>query len=103
MAAATPNASASIMACRIFAAVIASPMGMQRDDFGKMRHFAVRQGAGGQTMRSTRLLAALALGCTVVCGTAPAQQGAPPPAVLVQPAELKPLAARAEFIGRVAA
>jgi membrane fusion protein (multidrug efflux system) len=39
----------------------------------------------------------------VVCGTAPAQQGVPPPAVLVQPAELKPLAARAEFIGRVAA
>jgi membrane fusion protein (multidrug efflux system) len=32
-----------------------------------------------------------------------AQQGAPPPAVLVQPAELKPIAAQAEFIGRAAA
>src|SRR6185436_9402831 len=63
----------------------------------------MKRGAGGQAMRSTRLLAALALGCMVVCGTAPAQQGVPPPAVLVQPAELKPLAARAEFIGRVAA
>src|SRR5215470_10832784 len=32
-----------------------------------------------------------------------AQQGAPPPAVLVQPAELKPIASQAEFIGRAAA
>jgi membrane fusion protein (multidrug efflux system) len=32
-----------------------------------------------------------------------AQQGAPPPAVLVQPAELKPIAAQSEFIGRAAA
>jgi membrane fusion protein (multidrug efflux system) len=32
-----------------------------------------------------------------------AQQGAPPPAVLVQPAELRPIAAQAEFIGRAAA
>jgi membrane fusion protein, multidrug efflux system len=32
-----------------------------------------------------------------------AQQGAPPPAVLVQPAELKPIADQSEFIGRVAA
>jgi membrane fusion protein (multidrug efflux system) len=32
-----------------------------------------------------------------------AQQGAPPPAVLVQPAELKLIAAQAEFIGRAAA
>ncbi|MDP3162486.1 MAG: efflux RND transporter periplasmic adaptor subunit [Reyranella sp.] len=32
-----------------------------------------------------------------------AQQGAPPPAVLVQPAELKPIAEQAEFIGRAAA
>jgi len=39
----------------------------------------------------------------VLGGTAHGQQGAPPPAVLVQPAELKPLAARSEFIGRVAA
>jgi membrane fusion protein (multidrug efflux system) len=36
-------------------------------------------------------------------GPLQAQQGAPPPAVLVQAAELKPLAARSEFIGRVAA
>ncbi|MCF8532235.1 MAG: efflux RND transporter periplasmic adaptor subunit [Reyranella sp.] len=34
---------------------------------------------------------------------AQAQQGAPPPAVLVQPAELKPIADQSEFIGRVAA
>ena len=39
----------------------------------------------------------------VLAGTARAQQGAPPPAVLVQTAELKPLGARSEFIGRVAA
>ena len=32
-----------------------------------------------------------------------AQQGGPPPAVLVQPAELKSLAQQSEFIGRVAA
>lgn len=32
-----------------------------------------------------------------------AQQGAPPPAVLVQPAEAKPISAQAEFIGRAAA
>ncbi len=32
-----------------------------------------------------------------------AQQGAPPPAVLVQPAETKPIAAQSEFIGRAAA
>lgn len=32
-----------------------------------------------------------------------AQQAAPPPAVLVQPAELKPIASQSEFIGRVAA
>jgi membrane fusion protein, multidrug efflux system len=39
-----------------------------------------------------------------VAGTrAEAQQGAPPPAVLVQPAELRPIAAQAEFIGRAAA
>jgi membrane fusion protein (multidrug efflux system) len=42
----------------------------------------------------------------VACGMAPAlaqQPGAPPPAVLVQPAELKPIADQAEFIGRAAA
>ena len=32
-----------------------------------------------------------------------AQQGAPPPDVLVQPAEAKPISAQAEFIGRAAA
>ena len=32
-----------------------------------------------------------------------AQQGAPPPAVLVQPAELKPIADQSEFIGRTVA
>jgi membrane fusion protein (multidrug efflux system) len=39
----------------------------------------------------------------VLSGAAHTQQGAPPPAVLVQAAELKPLGARSEFIGRVAA
>jgi membrane fusion protein (multidrug efflux system) len=32
-----------------------------------------------------------------------AQQGGPPPAVLVQPVELRPIAAQSEFIGRAAA
>jgi membrane fusion protein (multidrug efflux system) len=41
----------------------------------------------------------------VACSMAPAlaQQGAPPPAVLVQAAEMKPIADQSEFIGRVAA
>jgi membrane fusion protein, multidrug efflux system len=50
-----------------------------------------------------RLLAIVALVCAANLGSARAQQGAPPPAVLVQAAELKPLAARSEFIGRAAA
>jgi membrane fusion protein, multidrug efflux system len=54
-------------------------------------------------MGSTRLLAIVALVCAGGFGAAHAQQAAPPPAVLVQPAELKPLGARSEFIGRVAA
>ncbi|MFO1160871.1 MAG: efflux RND transporter periplasmic adaptor subunit [Reyranellaceae bacterium] len=37
------------------------------------------------------------------CGPAGAQQGAPPPAVLVQAAEQVPLADQSEFIGRAAA
>jgi membrane fusion protein (multidrug efflux system) len=52
--------------------------------------------------RATALVAACLL--TAFAGApAVAQQGAPPPAVLVQPAELKPIAAQAEFIGRAAA
>jgi len=43
------------------------------------------------------------LGTMLVGVSGQAQQGAPPPAVLVQPAELKPIAAQAEFIGRAAA
>jgi membrane fusion protein, multidrug efflux system len=39
----------------------------------------------------------------ILPGAAMAQQGAPPPAVLVQPAEAKPISAQAEFIGRAAA
>ncbi len=42
----------------------------------------------------------------VACSVAPAlaqQQGGPPPAVLVQAAEMKPIADQAEFIGRAAA
>jgi membrane fusion protein (multidrug efflux system) len=54
-------------------------------------------------MVSTRLLAAVALVCATSLATVQAQQAAPPPAVLVQPAALKPLGARSEFIGRVAA
>jgi membrane fusion protein (multidrug efflux system) len=54
-------------------------------------------------MSSTRLLMAIAFVCAVLTGPLQAQQAGPPPAVLVQPAELKPLAARSEFIGRVAA
>jgi membrane fusion protein, multidrug efflux system len=51
----------------------------------------------------TSALVAACLLATVVGARAEAQQGAPPPAVLVQPAELKPIAAQAEFIGRAAA
>ena len=39
----------------------------------------------------------------ILPGAATAQQGAPPPAVLVQPAEAKPIAAQSEFIGRASA
>jgi len=54
-------------------------------------------------MRSTRLLAATLVACAAFSGMSAAQQAAPPPGVLVQPVALKPLAARSEFIGRVAA
>ena len=55
-------------------------------------------------MTVTRRLAIAALSCAVSMGAAQAQQAAaPPPAVLVQAAELKPLGARSEFIGRAAA
>jgi membrane fusion protein (multidrug efflux system) len=55
--------------------------------------------------RRLRVLALLgvALGTTLLGLPAGAQQGAPPPAVLVQPAEMKPIADQAEFIGRAAA
>ena len=55
--------------------------------------------------RRLRLLALLGAGLAAALLGVPAgaQQGAPPPAVLVQPAELKPLADQAEFIGRAAA
>ncbi len=48
---------------------------------------------------------AVAAVLSVAAWSAPAlsQQGAPPPAVLVTPAALKPLAEQAEFIGRAAA
>ena len=52
--------------------------------------------------RTSALVAACLL-ATVLGARAEAQQGAPPPAVLVQPAELKPIAAQSEFIGRAAA
>jgi len=49
------------------------------------------------------MLAVTALTAVLSSAVAHAQQGAPAPAVLVQPAELKPIAAQAEFIGRAAA
>lgn len=59
------------------------------------------------TMQERRftVMALLGAGLAAMLLTAPAraQQGAPPPAVLVQPAELKPIADQAEFIGRAAA
>jgi membrane fusion protein (multidrug efflux system) len=55
--------------------------------------------------RRLRICALLGAGLVVALFGAPAQaqQGAPPPAVLVQPAELKPIADQSEFIGRAAA
>jgi len=55
--------------------------------------------------RRLHLLALLGAGLAGMFSVLPvsAQQGAPPPAVLVQPAELKPVADQAEFIGRAAA
>src|SRR3990167_11182722 len=55
--------------------------------------------------RRSRILALRGMGlvATLFGEPARAQQGAPPPAVLVQPAELKPIADQAEFIGRAAA
>src|SRR5258708_35691314 len=50
---------------------------------------------------ATLVAACLLAACTSM--PAVAQQGAPPPAVLVQPAELKPIAAQAGVIGRAAA
>lgn len=59
------------------------------------------------TMRNRRSTASMLVAAVLcaVCGTVPAgaQQGGPPPAVLVQPAEMKPIADQAEFIGRAAA
>ena len=55
-----------------------------------------------QRSRRATLVAACLVGAMISVG-ARAQQGAPPPAVLVEPAEMKPVAALSEFIGRVAA
>jgi membrane fusion protein, multidrug efflux system len=52
---------------------------------------------------STTAAALVAVGLLGIAAVARAQQGAPAPAVLVQAAELKPLSAQAEFIGRAAA
>jgi membrane fusion protein (multidrug efflux system) len=54
-------------------------------------------------MNITRLLAIAALAGAAGLATVQAQQAGPPPAVLVQAAELKPLGARSEYIGRVVA
>ena len=55
--------------------------------------------------RRLRVLALLGAGLAAAFLGVPAraQQGAPPPAVLVQPAEMKPIADQSEFIGRAAA
>ncbi|MBI3197831.1 MAG: efflux RND transporter periplasmic adaptor subunit [Rhodospirillales bacterium] len=55
--------------------------------------------------RRFRTLALLGVALVVLLPGAPAgaQQAAPPPAVLVQAAELKPIADQSEFIGRAAA
>ncbi len=50
-----------------------------------------------------RALLATTLTGGVLVTSASGQQGAPPPAVLVQPAALTPLSAQSEFIGRAAA
>jgi membrane fusion protein (multidrug efflux system) len=59
------------------------------------------------TMQERRfaVMALLGAGLAAMLPAAPtrAQQAAPPPAVLVQAAELKPIADQAEFIGRAAA
>lgn len=57
-------------------------------------------------MRDGRLTASILVAAALVAAfspTASAQQGAPPPAVLVQPAAEKPITDRLEFIGRAAA
>ena len=51
----------------------------------------------------TSALVAACLLATALGAPAGAQQGAPPPAVLVQPAELAPIADQSKFIGRAAA
>jgi membrane fusion protein, multidrug efflux system len=56
-----------------------------------------------QHSRASALVAACLLAATFAGGPVKAQQGAPPPAVLVQAAALKPIASQAEFIGRAAA
>jgi membrane fusion protein, multidrug efflux system len=53
--------------------------------------------------RASALVAACLLAATFAGEPVKAQQGAPPPAVLVQAAALKPIASQAEFIGRAAA
>jgi membrane fusion protein (multidrug efflux system) len=55
-----------------------------------------------QRSATAALVAACLLMAVAGC-PAGAQQGAPPPAVLVQPTILKPIASQAEFIGRAAA
>lgn len=54
-------------------------------------------------MSKWRVMTASMAALAGLAGIATAQQGAPPPAVLVMAAEQKALGARAEFIGRVAA
>src|SRR5690348_2853719 len=55
-------------------------------------------------MKSSLGFLLTAVSLTVLAGApAQAQQGAPPPAVLVQPAELRSMTKQAEFVGRAEA
>ena len=56
-----------------------------------------------QRSGASSLVAACLLAAVLAAAPVKAQQGAPPPAVLVQSAELTPIADQAEFIGRAAA
>ena len=56
----------------------------------------------GDEMTSSPVFLFIAVSLVVLAGSpVKAQQGAPPPAVLVQPAELRSMTKQAEFVGRL--